>query len=269
MKSVAHYRRTLKERGIGEILIGRLRWYKQRFQMDNLLIGKLVEALGNRIKLDGSTICVDNPLVSTRHKSSMFFGIYEGAERELATKYIDRSLPTVEIGGSIGGVACIVNKLLRNPKNHVVLECNPILLPTLEKNRDINSCGFVIEPFAIAYGTSEISFTVSDHFMLSGVQTAHGRKATVQTISLNAVLQKYNFRTINLISDCEGAEADLIENEADVMRERVKWLILETHEMNTGKHRVTQMLESLARLGFQTRACSRDTVLALENESLP
>jgi FkbM family methyltransferase len=211
-------------------------------------------------------LSVDNPLVTTRHKGSLFFGIYENAERDLAARYIDRSIPTVELGGSIGGVACIVNKLLDNPKSHVVLECNPILLPTLTRNRDLNAAHFTIEPFAIAYGAPSVSFRMSDHFMLGGtLNSGAGQTVIVPTVSLREILAKHQFSKINLISDCEGAEVDLIEHESELIKSCVKWLIVETHAMNVGDDAVSKMFARLAELGFKVRERSRNTVFALEN----
>ncbi len=83
--------------------------------MDNWFVGRLVELFGNRVKAHGVMISVDNPLVTTRQKSTLFFGIYETPEFELSRRYLDFSLPTIELGGSIGGVACAINKLQENP----------------------------------------------------------------------------------------------------------------------------------------------------------
>ena len=120
MKTMSRYRQKLNEKGFRGIIASRWHWYKQLLQQDNWIIGRLVELFGNKIRLQGITLFVDNPLIKTRHKSSLYFGIYEVSERKLARRYIDRSLPIVEIGGSIGGVACTTNKLLANPTGHVV-----------------------------------------------------------------------------------------------------------------------------------------------------
>jgi hypothetical protein len=106
MQSLAHYRQKISEKGIAEIIAGRWRWYKIALQMDNWVIGRLVEIAGNTVTIDGIKLSVDNPLVSTRHKSTLYFGIYEVGEHKLSQQHIDRTLPTVEIGGSIGGIAC-------------------------------------------------------------------------------------------------------------------------------------------------------------------
>src|SRR5664279_318989 len=220
--------------------------------MDNWVIGKLVELSGNKITVQGITLAVDNPLVTTRHKSSLYFGIYEIAERELAQRYIDPSLPVVEIGGSIGGVSCTTNRLLVNPSDHVVVECNPLVVPTLRQNRDINRCKFSIEPFALAYGSDTISFNIAvDHFMLGRLHGTDGKQVNVQTITLKRILEKYGFKTINLISDSEGSEVEMVENESELLRNHVKCLILETHEELRGREPIARTLSALNDLGFQ------------------
>jgi FkbM family methyltransferase len=260
MKSLLHYRQKLTEKGIGGIIASRWRWYKLRFQQDNWVIGKLVELFGNKITIQGTTLSVDNPLVTTRHKSSLYFGIYEISERKLARRYIYPSLPIVEIGGSIGGVSCIANKLLVNPSDHVVVECNPLVLPTLERNKNLNKCKFAIEPFALAYGSDTISFGIDmDHFMSGGLTRADGKQVTVQTITLKRILDKYGFKTINLISDSEGGEVEMVDHEPDLLRQHVKCLILETHEQLRGKEPIARTLSALNDLGFQIQERGENT----------
>lgn len=269
MKSLAHYRQKVRERSVGDLIAGRLRWYKQRFQINNWWIGRYIELTGNIVYLDGVELTVKNPLVTTRHKSTIYFGIYEVGERELTKRFIDRDLPTVEIGASIGGVACTTNRLLRDPKAHVVLECNPIVLPTLEKNRALNGAGFSIEPRALAYGSETISFGVCpDHFMM-GRLYGDGDQITVPTITLRQVLDKYGFQTINLISDSEGAEVEMVDNESDLLRDCVKWIIIETHAAERGDNAIKKMLGKLGSLGFEIAHQDLDKpVFALANRHL-
>jgi len=272
MKPISHYRQRLAEKGFSGIIASRWRWYKLAFQMDNWIIGRLIELSGNRISIDGITLSVDNPLIMTRHKSTMYFGLYEVGERELAKRYIDPALPTVEIGGSIGGVACSTNRLLLNPSNHVVVECNPLVLPTLQKNKDLNGCKFAIEPTALAYGSETISFTIAmDHFMMGSLHGNDGNKVTVQTITLKRILDKYGFKTINLISDSEGGEVEMVENESDLLRHHVKCLVLETHEKERGRDLIAKTLSALLALGFEIQEQDEEEkdVLAMINRHLP
>jgi|ERR1700733_1395507 len=261
MRSISYYRTKLVERGVDGIIVGRWRWYKQSFQMNNWFVGRLVELFGNKISIDGITLSVDNPLVMTSHKGSMYFGIYEMAERQLSRALIDRSLPTLEIGGSIGGVACVTNKLLDNPSAHVVVECNPKVLPTLKKNRELNHCQFSIEAAAIAYGSDTISFTCDpSHFMLGTLHNNNGAQITVKTTTLKSILDKYEFGIINLISDSEGAEVEMVENELDLLQRNVKCLIMEKHTNLRGSDAIAATLRALENVGFETVAEQEQTV---------
>jgi FkbM family methyltransferase len=262
------WRRKLRERGLRKIITGRLQWYWLSFRMDNWLIGRLVELGGNRVKLHGLDLSLDNPLISTRHKSTIFFGIYETAEIELSRRYLDLDRPTIELGGSIGVVACVTNRMLKRPSDHIVVEANPVLLPLLEENRRRNDCRFAIEAVAIGYGTDTIEFTVQDHFLFGRLQSEGGRRALVPTASLGKLIQKYGFESINLLSDIEGTEVALVENEPEVLRSRVKNLIMETHEEYLGEGPIVRMLATLKELGFELRERSRETVVALTNRNL-
>jgi FkbM family methyltransferase len=270
LKSLTHYQRRLADKGVGGIIASRWRWYKQSFQMNNWLIGRLIELTGNKITVDGVTLCVDNPQIMTMHKSSIYFGIYEIAERDLARRHIDPSLPLVEIGASIGGVSCITNKLLSDPLSHVVVECNPNNVPTLTRNREINGCKFTIEPFALAYGSDTVTFNiVPGGWMVGNIKGLRGREVSVPTITLKQILAKHGFQIISLISDCEGTEVEMIENEPDVLRSHVKNLIIETHPELRGEDTTAKVLHRLTELGFElSEQNAEKQVFALSNRHL-
>ena len=217
--------------------------------------------------MHGVTISVDNPLVPTRDKSNCLL-FYEDSEFELSRRYLDFSLPTIELGASIGGVACAINKLQENSKAHVVVECNPLLLPTLEKNRDLNHCGFTIVPAAVAYGVDRVWFTIAEHFLVGRLQEAEGKRVIVRAVTLGQLIDEHGFETINLISDCEGAEVEMVEKDREVLRRRVKYLILETHQEFRGDEPIARMLSALKELGFETLECQRSSVFALVNRGL-
>ena len=101
-------------------------------------------------------------------------------------------------------------------------------------------------------------------------QAPVGGRGTVQvpTASLGGLIEKYGFETINLLCDIEGAEVAMVENEAEVLRSRVKNLIMETHEEYLGEGPIVKMLATLKELGFELRERSRETVVALTNPNL-
>jgi FkbM family methyltransferase len=265
-KSIAHYRAQLRDRGLKDIILGRLHWYRELLA-GQPTVGWLVERFGDRVSLNGITLSLDNPLIPTSVKGYFYFGVYEEGERKLTTRYLDRALPTIEIGGSIGGVACMVSRLLDNPAAYVVVECSPQNLESLAKNRDLNSCEFSIEPKALAYGSDTISFNV-DSFLAGTIHGETGRQISVSTTSVSDILEKYRFDQINLIADCEGAEIHLVINEPEVLRNHVKWFIVEIHPNLVGPAAVQDMLERLKHCGFVVRERHGDQVIAFENVTL-
>jgi FkbM family methyltransferase len=266
MRTFAHYQAQLRDRGLKGVLLSRFRWYKIKLS-ERPVVGRLVEILGDRVSLGGVRISLDNPLIPTAFKGHILFGFYEEGERTLATRYIDPGLPTVEIGGAIGVVSCTVSKFLNDPAAFVVVECSPPNLISLAKNRDLNGCKFSIEPKAIAYESDVVSFNV-DTFYAGRVHGNSEQQLSVPTTTISKILEKYRFDRINLIADCEGAEVDLVINEPHVLRNHVKWFIVEVHPTLVGAQAVGDMLERLVRCGFEIKERYGNQVIALENTTL-
>jgi FkbM family methyltransferase len=266
MRRLAHYYAQLRERGLKAVLLRRFHWYKIQIS-GRPEVGWLVELFGDCISLGGVKLSLDNPLIPTAFKGHILFGFYEEGERQLATRYLDAALPTVEIGGAIGVVSCTVSKLLNDPAAFVVIECSPPNLTSLTKNRNLNGCKFSIEPKALAYGSDVIAFNI-DTFHAGTIHGESKKQIVVPTTTISEILKKYKFDRINLIADCEGAEVDLVINELDVLRDRVKWFIVEVHPTLVGAQAVNDMLEILTRCGFAIKEQYGNQVIAFENTAL-
>src|SRR5580698_4591709 len=93
----------------------------------------------------------------------LFTNKYEAAERQAVARYLRRDIPVVELGGSMGVVACVTNRLLKDPAAHVVVEANPLVIPQLELNRALNRCQFEIVNRAIAYEMETVTFRPSSN----------------------------------------------------------------------------------------------------------
>jgi len=232
-----------------------LRWF----------IGRLVEIGGDRVTLHGLTFSVDNPLITTREKGLIYLGRHESHEIMMVHRHLVAELPVVELGGGIGVVSCIINRKLAHPRDHIVLEANPDLIPTLDTNRRINQCEFQIRNVALAYGCPEIALAI-DSFAASRVGGAGQRQVRVATTTLAQLLQESGFARINLVADIEGAEVHLVEQEGTLLSQRVRTLILETHPRFTGVERTARMLAAIESLGFTEAARSRN-VFAFENRA--
>lgn len=232
---------------------------KLQLTVNNYWVGRLIELTGNKVRLDGCEFLLNSPAIPTILKSRVLFGKYEIPEREALRKYLDPQLPVIEFGGSIGVIACLTNKKISNPKQHIVIEANPDILPLLKANRDINKCQFTILHRAVAYGSDEITFHLGYDFLASNMKIPSNRSVNVPTISLRKIIDEYKFNRFTLICDIEGAEIELIKNEGDIFRERVQTLIIETHPGITGEKSVADTLMQISHMGFSVVFESEDT----------
>ena len=229
------------------------------------LVGRLVELGGNHVTIEGLHFSVDNTLITRREKGLLDVGLHETGEIALARRYVVGGLPVVELGGGIGVVSCIVNRQLTRPTDHVVVEANADLVPTLEVNRRLNGAGFRIRNVALAYGSEETALAI-DSFATSRVGGV-GRRALVATATLASLLEETAFECINLVVDIEGAEVDLVEREGPLLARRARILIVEAHPQFAGPEAIARMLAALRTLGFAEVDRVRD-VFAFEHPAL-
>lgn len=225
---------------------------------ENWWLGKTVELRGDKVRLDGLVFDVGHPAIPTRTKAWFLWDRYERPERNAVRLLLDPALPVVELGGSIGVVACVTNHLLRIPARHVVVEANPALLPLLRANRDRNGADFRILGRALAYGRDAVEFGYQTS--LGGSVGGSGETARVPTITLAEILEDSGWDRCTLIVDIEGAEVDLVRHEVDVLRRCVATLIMETHPHFVGTEPNAEILRMLAEAGFQSVYSSEHTV---------
>ena len=266
MGTFATARRVLRTQGV----LGVTAAFKDRYlnnwagkQID-WCYGALLELRGNVIAIDGCTFSLDSPAISTESKSKFMLNRYERPERDAVRRFLDPERPLVEFGGAIGVISCLANRRLSRPRDHVVVEANPDLVPLLLKNRDFNHCSFTVLPRLVAYGRERATFYADKgNFVIGSAVPGRiddaGTMVEVETITLQAILEQYRFNTCTLVCDIEGGESDLVRYESEILRSRVATLILEVHEWILGHGRVRELLAEIASLGFRTVAAEGDT----------
>jgi FkbM family methyltransferase len=202
------------------------------------------------VRLDRCTFNLDR-ITDFPTKVELIMNKYEAPERRAVARYIRQDLPVVELGGSMGVVACVTNRLLKSPTAHVVVEANPLVIPQLEVNRALNRCQFEIVNRAIAYEMESVTFRPSSNVCVSSI-TAVGDQSpvTVQTTQLREIVRDHGFARFNLICDIEGLEYDMICRETDVLK-NADTIILETHARFIGEDKCRLMMSKLERIGFR------------------
>lgn len=234
--------------------------FRRYWNTDHHWEGRLVELLGNKVRIDGALVDVSDPLIPTKDKAPLLKRTYERPER-LLLQALPTQYPVIELGASIGVLACIVNRQLADPTRHIVVEANPELIPILERNRTLNNARFQIENVALAYNASEITFYLADKLVASSLHQNTGRPITVPAKTLSQLVEASGFERFSLVCDIEGAELDMVKHDLEVLRARVPYLLLEQHPKIVGKEATNTMHQSLLSIGYKVEATQRHSVL--------
>jgi FkbM family methyltransferase len=206
-------------------------------------------------ELDGCTFSLQT-IPDSFTKLFLLTNRYELPERRAVARHLRRDLPVIELGGALGVVACITNKLLTNPAAHVVVEANPLAIPLLKLNKESNHCGFEIVNRAIAYGVETVTFRptidlASNSIEADGTQLEGTEKpVTVEASQLGRLVTEHGFSRFSLVCDIEGKEYDLVCHEIEVLK-RADAIIMETHARMIGKEKIKLMMNKLTDLGFE------------------
>jgi FkbM family methyltransferase len=257
-KSLAYYLGKIEQDGLPAILRRRAGWYWSMVwgplsHSSRPAAGWAVERLlGDRVRIDGAIFSTSSPLIAGSQKGEMFLGRHEAEERRMLKHWLRPDLPVVELGGALGVISCLTNRRLARPRDHVVVEANPGIIPLLERNRDFNGCQFRVVNKALAYGTETVAFGVNPRFTASRIGGA-GTTVPVAATSLEAILAEAGFDQISLICDIEGAEAALVERELETIRRRVRLFLVEIHPPIIGEEAAARIVRTLEASGFVLR----------------
>ena len=182
------------------------------------------------------------------YRSRLYFDIYEGPERTLAHKWVGRRATVLELGGCVGVVSCVVNRLLESPEKHVVVEANPTLIETLTENRDTNGCAFQIENCILSNAT-EAEFYISRVMTANRKDSGVGTRVKVEAQTVEALEVRYGLKFDTLILDIEGGEFEFFTENADRLGE-LNLVILELHRNILEPHKVEVCTSLLREAGL-------------------
>jgi FkbM family methyltransferase len=178
-----------------------------------------------------------------------YFG-YEKPECLLASENVKENSSVLELGACIGVVSCVANKKLSDPRRHVVVEANQAIIPYLKANRDANNCKFAIENCIVSQRSS-VKFFVNKSMVLSGTGRQSDLCVDCQGVSFVELEEKYGLNFDFLIMDIEGGEYNFILENKQILSNKIRSIILETHKDVLGELKVAEYEEALYSIGFK------------------
>ncbi len=166
-------------------------------------------------------------------RAMIFWGFYEGAEMRLVKSHLNKDLPIIELGSSLGVVSAIVNQHISDSIKYTCIEANPYLEDyikfNLQKHNPTKS-NYTIINAAIAYNTTgtiqmNISNNNTESSLVKITDENNVELVTVPTINLNT----FATEPYTLICDIEGAEIEVFKND-EIALKQCKNLLIELHE---------------------------------------
>ena len=237
--------------GVKGVLYILLQKFKMTWRRGELWeLGKFLGLRADIVRLDGCKFSIDEASVPANVIDLLLSNQYELPERKALKSFLNPELPLVELGACIGVLSCVSNRILHNPKNHVAVEANPVLLPILRSNRDLNSCHFTVINAAVAHGSESVVLNVSDNVLASSLHIQGENSVVIPAISLERLVSDYGFERCTLLCDIEGAELDVVAHEISTIRQHVDTIIMETHDRLVGKEPTMVMIDRLEAAGF-------------------
>lgn len=209
-----------------------------------------------RLRADGCEFEIPRDLTWTSERG-VLISKNEPEERELVRKFIRGDDSVLEIGGCLGIVSCVTNKLLRDNTRHVVVEGNPFCIPAICRNREINHCGFLVENCALS-NQRDVTFYLHPTYVMGGTtQSKMGgdipsqghRSVRVPGRTLAELDARYGPFSA-LVMDIEGAELDALEPAGEMLG-KYRVVIIEMHEWAIGAENVERCREIMRHAGLQ------------------
>ena len=209
--------------------------------LEGKLVGSIVDFVCNKeIKLNNLKFDVSSPVIRMNTKSQLFFGYYESAEIRFINKYLDNYYDVIEIGANIGVVSCHILKKIAFKKRLITVEANPQIVGILKKNIELNfpDANYEIINSVLDYSGDENEFgffRIADNNLGSRVTTSNFAKdksvVQIKKSTLNSIICEFDVKEFTLVSDIEGAEAEVFKMDYGSF-ENCRQIIIELHDTN-------------------------------------
>lgn len=196
---------------------------------------------------------------------------YENAEARLIRAYIDHGEHVVELGGALGVISSVIRDQIGLDAQLTVLEANPAIVELCRDNacRAAPDTTQVIHA-ALAYGADVVTLnrprSLLDSSVMSEGAGAGADTVEVAATALGPLIAPLNGQPYALVCDIEGAEMDLMRNDAEALRTCSK-IIMEVHEHAFAARGLSlkDLLDAASACGFRQEKFEANNLLLVRN----
>lgn len=132
--------------------------------------------------------------------------------------YIEPTDIVLEIGGRYGTVSNVINTILKNKKNHIVIDADCNIIDALRKNRDSHNCDYIIVNGYISNKNKNIMNFNTGTFLFSNKSELLNKNIIGyisipdKKITYSDFKKKYDLKFNVLVLDCEGCLQELLND---------------------------------------------------------
>jgi FkbM family methyltransferase len=237
-------------------LESQISWFD--FFLVNPLAGLLFDLGGGIYKTDGCRFVSPRKMTNIGWRGASFWrDKCEAHERKLIKQFILPEDSVIEVGGCIGIISCITNRLLKTPSKHLVVEANPYMIPWLAKNQKLNGSGFLVEHCAVGRPPETTFYIHATGIMNGSCQNKSAHPIRLPSRSLQEFDERYGPFNV-LIMDVEGAELDVLQQSQHLMK-TYRLVIIEFHPWIIGEEKIQLCRQILKNAGLKLSGSSGST----------
>lgn len=164
-------------------------------------------------------------------KKAVMNSTYEEPERLLVSRYVDPSLPVIELGGSLGILSSYLSNILNADTAYTIVEANPNIVDICRENalRPKPKRSLTVINAAIAYDVDAVRFEISDNILGNKISSGDNvATVDVPARTLTSLVSEAMSAGYTLVMDIEGSELDVLEHDAEAF-ENCRLTIVEVH----------------------------------------
>lgn len=222
-----------------------------KFNTKLYLAGIYFSLFEKTYKVEGLDLIVPFDLTDIKFRGQFPIDFYEKQERRYLKQYLPKNATVLELGACLGIVSCLTNRLLDHPEQHVVVEANPNVIPTIEANKKRNQCHFYIENCMVS-SRPENEFYLGKTILMSSNRRQSATKITMPGKTVTDLERSYGMAFDALVMDIEGGELDFLrENREKLPQFSVIFMEVHPHRDILSPEEVAECLDIVQTAGFE------------------
>lgn len=189
----------------------------------------------------GLRVNTAHPAIKPVVKAMLFWNMYESAEIRFVQRYLQRDVDVVELGSSLGVMACQIRARIEPERKLLCVEASAQLAPVIRKNLALNGleANTTVVSGAIDYsGAESVSFAEGGNTLQGQKAEAGAQTTSTRAVTLEKLLADHEIADYALVCDIEGAEAGILFQGQNSLA-RCRQIVIELHEAEFNGRRVS------------------------------